>query len=925
MSTSTVGRAVELDLLARRVAATRSDGGGLVLITGEAGIGKTRMLAEAAALGSARGMTILRGRSVAGGGPFRPIAEALVPAAVPALADHPRLVPYRSVLGRLLPGWPSDHGSDRVLLDPVVALGEAVLELVTVLADPGGAVVTLDDLHWADADSLGLLGYLAGRVSSSPVLLVASARDEEQAPPALAEMRRSSSATVVSLARLGPADVARLARDRAGGLADGAVELVVRGSDGLPLLVEELADAMRDCRASAIPRTVAELTRRRMDSLSAPAQEILRTAALLGSGVDWSLLPAACGHTEDETARALREAVDASLLVLDPLADGSLRWRHALTRDAVTARLLPAERAVIARRAAVALDDGDAPDSRLAIVAELYAQCGRRVDAARRLLTFARSALDAGALGSAEAALRRGIELVPTDHELVVELVRVLALAGRSVEATELGAGVLEYLDGERVTVLCLHLARAAVAAHDWIRARDYLGPVRDSGDARVDALRAHIALGTEDWDGAAALARSAADEGRRTGHHEAVCEALEVVGRALRRSDPGASERAFVQAEECAGRHGLTVWRIRALSELGANDMLRTARLDRLREAQQRAVDAGMLATAAVLGVQMSACVAMRDGHVASLPFAEAAIARADRLGLAPTGSIARYFAALGRLFAGHGDLVDPLLARARALTPDSADTIAQIDDLAAIAAWLNGDPVEALALFDRNRTGRRHSAAFSTTPSWGLRALIRVALHPTARVQEELRAPEISAQACNEGARHYADAVAAARAGRQAEADRSFAEGDQVMTGHRTWRHLMRMAIVEPAAREGFGAPERWLRAAHADLDGTGEVRLQRRCRELMRALGYAVPRTHRGTAPAPSGLQALGVTPREWQVLELIERGLTNTHIADRLFLSPRTVETHVASLLAKTGIARRTQLRGRKFRNHEPLSP
>lgn len=74
-----------------------------------------------------------------------------------------------------------------------------------------------------------------------------------------------------------------------------------------------------------IPRTVAELTQRRTDSLTGPAQEVLRTAALLGPGVDWTLLPAASGHTENETARALREAVDASLLVLDPLADGSLR------------------------------------------------------------------------------------------------------------------------------------------------------------------------------------------------------------------------------------------------------------------------------------------------------------------------------------------------------------------------------------------------------------------------------------------------------------------------------------------------------------------------------------------------------------------------------------------------------------------------
>lgn len=252
-------------------------------------------------------------------------------------------------------------------------------------------------------------------------------------------------------------------------------------------------------------------------------------------------------------------------------------------------------------------------------------------------------------------------------------------------------------------------------------------------------------------------------------------------------------------------------------------------------------------------MDVQMSACVSMRDGHVASLPFAEAALARADRLRLGPTAAIAAYFAALGRLFAGHADLVEPVLAQARALVPESADTLAQIGDLAGIAAWLDSDPVEALAVFDRNRAGRGHSAAFSTTPMWGLRALLRAALHPADRAGDELRAPEISAQACNEGARHYADAVAAARAGRLAAAAQFFTAGDQVMAGHRTWRHMLRMTLAEPAAREAFGAPERRLRAAYSDVDGTGRGPP---AASLPRADALARlprPRTHRDTPPS------------------------------------------------------------------------
>jgi hypothetical protein len=411
--TGLIGRVAELEALTDRMLAAQSGAGGFVLVSGEAGIGKTRLLGEVARWGRGRGMTVLLGRSVAGGGPYRPIAEALVGAMSPGLAEDGRLAPYRSVLGRLIPGWAGVVDPDHSLVDPVVVLGEAVLEALGVIAESNGAVVLLDDLHWADPDSLALVNYLIGRVEDRPVLLIGAARDEERAAPALGELPGAPSCSSVKLPRLSAAEVAALARTRAGGLADDSLELVVRGADGLPLLVEEMVDALAAGASPGVPHTLAALTRRRMNKLSASAREVVHTAAVLGSDVDWRLLPAASGRSDDDVAGALREAVDASLLVLDASAGGSLRWRHALTRDAVLAQLLPPERAIIASRAAAALDTGNLPGERLSLVARLYAQCGRGGDAARMLLAVARTAVDAGGLGSAEDALRRARRLAP--------------------------------------------------------------------------------------------------------------------------------------------------------------------------------------------------------------------------------------------------------------------------------------------------------------------------------------------------------------------------------------------------------------------------------------------------------------------------------------------------------------------------------
>ncbi|MFD2091147.1 ATP-binding protein [Blastococcus deserti] len=928
----TVGREHELAVLDRRLLEAQRGRGGLLVVTGEAGIGKSRMLAEADRRARARGIPVLTGRAVEGAGAFRPLAEALLPAAPATLAEDPRLTPYRPVLARLLPGWPAERAPVPSLVDPLVEIGEAVLALLTVLGDEGrsgGVLLLLDDLHWADRDTLALLGYLAGRLTGAGVLAVAAARDDDADRAAVGQLLRHPGAEALPLTPLGPEDVLELAADRAGTrLSPEVARFVTEASDGLPLLVEELVEAVEasgghpPSTPRRVPRTLAALTARRLARLPPTARDVVRAAAVLGGGVDWRLLPAVSGADEGTVAEALRLAVDAQLVVPEPAATGGLHWRHALTKDAVLATLLPPERAALARRAVGALC-GDDParlsGERLVLVTELMVAAGQDAEAAGLLLRIARDAVAAGALRTAEDALLRALDLAGPRGglrtALTVEHVRVLALAGRPHEAEALGDRVLDTVHGERRVELCLHMARAAAVAERFADAARHLAPVAAVDDARVQALRAAVALGRGDLDDALAIAGVAVETAERDGRHEAACEALEVVGRCLRRVDPAAAERALDRSERLADRHGLHVWRVRALSELGAMDLLRTGRSDRLEEARRLAVRAGMLATAAVLDVQLSGCVSVRDGHVAALPYAIRGIEAADRLGLPAAGAAARFFLALARLCAGDAEPVEPLLAEAAGLAPDLVDVAFRVAGVRAWAAWLDGDDAAALDLFDRAVAPLRGRPDAAPTPYWGQWALLRTLATPgDARAADHLRQARVDVQAGNRAALAYVEAIAAARAGRADDAGRLFAVGDEAVTGHPYWRHVLHLMMAGAAAEEGFGAPERWLRAALADLEPAGEVALARRCREQMRRLGLPLPRTGRNGSAVPPGLRRLGVTAREAEVLELVRQGMSNPQIAARLVLSVRTVETHVANLLAKLGVRSRTELRG-----------
>jgi DNA-binding CsgD family transcriptional regulator len=146
-------------------------------------------------------------------------------------------------------------------------------------------------------------------------------------------------------------------------------------------------------------------------------------------------------------------------------------------------------------------------------------------------------------------------------------------------------------------------------------------------------------------------------------------------------------------------------------------------------------------------------------------------------------------------------------------------------------------------------------------------------------------------------------------------AAAAEALADGDQLLAGHPWWRRLLRLIALHAAVADGWGDPVPVLRA---DLPGfAGQPAFARICRDLLRRAG-APTRRGRGDTEAPEHLRAAGVTSREMDVLVLLSQGLTNAEIAARLFLSRRTVDTHVTRLLAKTGARGRNELRRRLSR-------
>jgi DNA-binding CsgD family transcriptional regulator len=911
-----VGRAEEVAAVRSAVAAAAAGSGGVLLVTGEAGVGKSRLLAEVIEVARGCRLRVLHGRAVEGGGAYRPVAEALLrggagdvdPAAVPG--------PYRFALGRLLPGWAAGAGGEpEPGVDPVLVLGESVIRLLCALAGELGGVVVLEDLHWADADTFALLAYLAGRLLDFPLLVAGSARDDEPGSVAVGRLAAVDAVRSLALSRLGSAEIAALAGARsAGRLPAGELAAVVARAGGLPLLAEELVDEAAGAEArkaaTAVPRTMPALVRRRMALLTPAQQRCLSVAAVAGTDPDWELLPAVLREPAGIVLAAARAAVNAHLLD----GDGSqLRWRHALIREAVVAALLPPERAVLARRVAEALlARGRREDA--ARAAELLAAGGQRDRAVTLFLTLARRDREAGALRQAEQFLDQAVTAGAAAAAVATERMTVLMLTGRVGEALEVGTAVLPSTGGEVHAELCLRLARAAVMARRWRDAEAYVERAGRPADPRSLVLTADAAFGAGEIGRAGRLAAAAAARAERYEAPAMLCEALVIAGLVGRLRDPAAAKRAFARAAQVAAEHRLVPQQVAALIGLGTVELLESETSAALAQAKDLAAAAGLPGQAAAAEVVMFDQVIVEHGPRAVEASAQALLERGTRLRLPDVQAASALAVALARAAAGDPGGMEAALAQLppSAGSPGPAMLAPAVRALPLLLAHdLNG----ASTLLDTALTPLAAHRSAAPLHQFGLWALLRTAVDDRGEAAREvLRTLPAALRPANRGALRYADAIAAGRAGRPGDAVALLGAGDADLA-RLAWLHrLLRLLVLEAAVADGWGDPVPLLRRDLVGHERAGERQLARTCRGLLKRAG-APTRRGRGTTPVPAALRAAGVTSREMDVLALVSAGLTNAEIAGRLFLSPRTVETHVASLLAKLGAADRRQLRGR----------
>jgi DNA-binding CsgD family transcriptional regulator len=912
-----VGRRAELTTATLLLDAAARGASATLLVTGEAGVGKSRLVSEVATRAARRGSVVLTGHAVEGGGTYRPFAEAIAPSMRRRpLLDSPRPAAFRSALRRIVAidaGPRSAIAEPEPALDPNVLLGEAVLALLAELRGDRGCLLVLEDLHWADPDTVELARYLAGALAGSGVLLVLTARDET-ALPGLSRLAAAPEITPITLGRLDTAEVAALAAACRDGrpLPPAQLREVVARSDGLAFIVEELlAD---DVAAAPVPPTLAGLVAGRLAALPSERRPVLLAAAILGEDQDWRLLGSVSGVDEPTVLTALRAATDVGLLMA---TDGRLHWRHALTRDAVLATLLPPERAALAARAAHALDERGEPADR-ADAARLFVEAGEQRRAAEILLELAASDIGLGALRSASELLERAAATGRLAGKVSIERVRVLTLLGRPIEAVEVGEAALAAgtVRGDEHAELCLRLARAAVASSRWAAAEEYVERAGRPADPRSRVLVADAAHGAGDAGRAAAMARAAvrAAEGADPVDAPVLCEALMVLSRASVGPDLPGAVAAARRVAQVAAEHGLTPWRVEALFGLGSLQHSAEAHptAPALATARELALRTGMLTHALQAELVQSNAVLLADGPAAALPLALRVVDQTRRLRLTALQSMAELVAA------GAAAMTDDLPAMSRLLDaagsrPEApAEATALAPAVRALPHLLRHDLVRAAELVDQGVPALLAHGSAVPIEHFGLWALLRTAAADRDReARETLRGHRSMIAKVNRCALGYADAIAAGRAGFAQEAADRFAEADAGIARLPWWNRLLRLIALEAAVADGWGEPVPALRADLAVHERNGAERLARTCRNLLRAAG--APTRRRGALGVPPPLRARGVTSREAEVLALVADGLTNAQAAQRLFVSPRTVDTHVARLLAKTGAADRVELR------------
>jgi DNA-binding NarL/FixJ family response regulator/tetratricopeptide (TPR) repeat protein len=960
-STAFIGRTVELRQLEATLDRAEQGRPQVVLVAGDAGVGKTRLLLALADRARRREMRALVGGCVELGDiglPYLPVVDALR-----ELADDPEeaeLLAGAAVtapgLGRLLPGIePAGVAGDDVGQLQVL---DAVRAVLVGLAERSPVLLVLEDLHWADRATRDLVAFLARTLRSGRVTLAVSYRSDElhrrhPLRPLLAELIRLPGVERLDLAPFTRAELAEHLTAVGGApLPAEQLEGIHARSEGNPFYAEQLLAAGAGDPQVALPPTLADVLLARVQALTEPAQRVLGVAAVAGRRVSHRLLAGVAGQPEAELERGLHEAVGAGVLTADA-ATGSYAFRHALLQEAVYGDLLPGEQVRLHAAYASLLAAGPG-----GAAAEMAYHCLASHDLAGALAASVRAAEEAEAvLAPAEALRHLGNAL-----GLWGRVPEPAAVAGADRFELTLRAAAAASAAGEhqRAASLARDAARAAGAAEDPARAARayerlgaylfYAGRVEEAVDARARAVelvparpptrvRARVSAAIAQALVNArrpAEARRWCDEAlaaaRAVGSADDEADVLITLGMVEQYGDPASACARFAEARALAAAAGSPEIELRALYCLAE--------------------------VSSQLGDLASACVAFDEG---------AELAERTGLGWSGMGIFLRRGQLKARYRTGDWDECERLLGAVPELTTLAVgDVVAQgLGVLVARArpaasVWLRqlvglggADPAldRDVAVWEAELAG--WEGDLERAPSAigrGLAAADAVEIFDQALEGAWVAMNGLSVEADRaERARAAGDAVTladATAAGRalleRVRADAEQAHGTHLAHDvHVRGRHAK--AEAEWTRLEGRSDPARWQAAVDAFAYGHvyAVARCQWRLAEARAAAGHreqatAAARaahataTRLGAAPLQAALEALarrgrldlgaalpgprslaGLTPRELEVLRLLVEGRSNRQIAEQLFISGKTASVHVTNLLAKLGVHSRLE--------------
>jgi len=833
-------------------------------------------------------------------------------------------------------------------------LYEALLGLFRQLAARAPLVVMIEDLHWADAETLAASSFLMHAVRDEAISIVASFRDDGTADKRalrawLADIARDERVERIDLESLNETEVATLVHNILGEDLRPAVLADIRErSDGNPFFVEELLASRADIRET-LPSSLRDVLLARVDTVPDSAQHLIRVTAVGGRQVEHQMLVAVNGGSESVAAADLGILVDAGLLIPTDTVDGDdgYSFRHALLQEAVSEAILPAERRRLHRAWGEVLAEEDGLRSQDPVHLVELAHHWRAAKDPRALAASIESGAAASAGFSYQVAFREYEEALllwdestaaptqvigGTDHVgLLVRTARAASLATdfpRSVAATREALEEVADDDLTRLSELHLWLARVLWTTSEWgssfhhyeealrvapleppiVRTRALAGLgrgcvghgyFRRARPLCAEALERARAAGERDLEAHAltSLAIVLANCGELEAARLAIDEAMAI---AVELDIPDDVGRAYSNRAKVLAAGGSPEAALRTCLE-GIDADPGTHWGSYLRYASvEFAFESGEWETPEVAPFFLGVIEFVLDYHVCSGgPDAEDLWARA-RTGFAKQPAIYR----AGPVYVGAVELAayDGRYSEAVEIAWEGLELLQQtegwfeIADLARIAAWPLAEV--GIAAAARGNADEVHACESRMDR---LTSLIDEAKERVGRSDGPLSAffDLLESQVQAEQARMLGNS--------EPLLWHRLAVGYRSM--NRPYRGLMaqwREAEAAYAAGDRASAVQ-VVREVHRGASQLGAVRLVAQLEGLARKM-----RTRLDTsASAGADKAAYGLTVREREVLALVASGRTNRQIADELFISRSTAGVHVSNILSKLSVGTRTE--------------